>query len=330
MRTSWLLLAGAVAALFLSGCGGRSDSDSTKYLKYQTLPYEIEYLTLDGEPGPQNVGLPLGEKLGYFRDVGIQARIGSPNDPSRVTRDVDQGSAEAAIAQEPEVVLAQEEGLPIVIFGSLVSEPTLAMIWLPESGIEKIADLKGKTIAYPGVGFQKDFLEYILAGAGLTLADVKLRNVGDGLADALASGRADAIFGGSGNEEGAFLEARGLEPVVTEATDLGVPGYDELVLIARRDHYAKDPELFERILDASIRGNQAAPEDADAATDAVVAQSLGVAPPGPTRAGIEATTPLLSQDGDVAEAQLEELIGWMHEEGMIRRQIPASSLLAGS
>ncbi len=110
----------------------------------------------------------------------------------------------------------------------------------------------------------------------------------------------------------------------------GSADYDELVLIARRENYAKDPELFERILDASIRGNQAASEDAEAATDAVISQSLGVAPPRPTRAGIEATAPLLSQTGDVDEANLEELIGWMYEQGMIRRKIPASNLLAGS
>ena len=41
-------------------------------------------------------------------------------------------------------------------------------MWLPDSGIEEISDLKGKTIAYPGVPFQKDFLEYILEGAGLS------------------------------------------------------------------------------------------------------------------------------------------------------------------
>jgi putative hydroxymethylpyrimidine transport system substrate-binding protein len=326
MRVFWL--PAAALALLLAGCGGSGNSESDKYLKYQTSPYEIIYLSLDGEPAPRNVGFPLGEKLGYFRDVGIQARISSPNDPARVTRDVSRGVARAAIAHEPEVVLAEAEGLPIVIFGSLVAEPTMAMIWLPKSGIERIADLKGKTIAYPGIPFQEGFLENVLKGAGLTPGDVKLEEVGSDLADALASGRADAIFGGSGNEEGAVLERRGLSPVITGATDLGVPDFDELVLIAGRDDYEKEPELFERILDAAVRGNRAAPEDPEAATEAVVAASLGAAPTRPTRVEVEATAPLLSETGDVDEDELEELIDWMHQQGMIRRKTPASDLLA--
>lgn len=317
----------AVAAVLLAGCGG----DGTDTAEPQGWSYEGEgpWISLDGQAGPENVGPLLANTLGFFRDLGLQPQINTPIFPLRATKYVGQEVADTAIAQEPQVVLAQEEGLPIVIFGSLISEPTMAMIWLPKSGIEGIADLKGKTIAYPGVPFQEDFLEYVLKGAGLTLADVKLKNVGYDLADALTSGRADAAFGGSGNEEGALLETQGFDPVVTEVTDLGVPEYDELVLVARRDRYAKEPELFQRILDASIQGNQAAPEKPGMATKAVVDQGLGTADPIPTQAGIEATAPLLSQTGDVDEEQLEELIDWMHEQGMIRRKPPASDLLAG-
>ena len=323
---SFLLLS-AVAVVLLSGCGGGGDAGSEAS---ENWTFEDLRLNLDWEPGPENVGPVLADRLGYFKDVKLGPWINTPIFPERPTKYVDEKLVETAITQEPQVVLAQEEGWSVVIFGSLVPEATMGMIWLEGSGIDDIGDLKGKTIAYPGVRFQKDFLEYILKGAGLTLADVKLDDAGYDIAAALASGRADAIFGGSDNEEGALLEARGLDPVVTKATDLGIPDYDELVLIARRDRYMKDPELFQRILDASIRGNEAASEDAKAATKAIVDQSFGQASPKPTQAGVEATAPLLSETGEVDEAKLEELIDWMYEQGMIRRKLPVSDLLAGS
>jgi putative hydroxymethylpyrimidine transport system substrate-binding protein len=317
-----LSVLGAVAALFV-GCGGSSADTAEK----QNWVFEALRINLDWEPGPENVGPVLAEKLGYFDDVKLGPWINTPIYPERTTKYVDNESVDAAIALEPQVVLAREEGLSLVIVGSLLPEATLAMIWPEGSGIDEIADLKGKTIAYPGVPFQKDFLEYVLKGAGLSLGDVKLEDVGFDLVPALASGRADAIFGGSGNEEGILLKARGLDPVITEATDLGIPDYDELVLIARPDRYAKDPELFQRILDASIRGNQASGEEPEAAAEAIVDQSFGEAPLKPNQAGVEATAPLLSETGEVDEARLEDLIDWMYEQGMIERRLPVSALL---
>ena len=324
MKRSLLILLLFANVLF-SACG-KSGSDTTEIW----YPYKSPMMSLDGKAGPENVGSQAASQFGYFRDLGVQPKMNAPIEPDRVIENVSLKVVSVGITQEPQVVLAQEEGFSVVLVGSLVSKPTMAMIWLPRTGISGIADLKGKTIAYPGVPFQKDLLEYILGDAGLTLADVKLENVGYELTDVLVSGRADAIFGGSGNEEGAQLETLGFDPVIIKATDLGIPQYDELVLVARPDRYAKEPELFDRILEGSIRGNKEAVEDPLAATEAIVGQSLGTADPRPTRAGVDATAPLLSQTGDVDEEQLEELIDWMHEQGMIDRQIPASDLLAGS
>ena len=321
-----LLLLGVLAVVLLGECGGGSGPESQA--DEQNWTFETLDLNLDWEPGPENVGPVLAGELGYFQDVKLGVTINTPIYPERPTKYVDERLVDAAIAQAPQVMLAQEEGRAIVAVGSLMPEATLAMIWLPDSGINEIADLKGKTIAYPGVPFQKDFLRYVLEDAGLSLAEVKLADVGYELASPLASGRADAIFGGSANEEGALLEARGLDPIVTKATDLGVPDYDELVLVARRDRYAKEPELFQRLLDASIRGNEAATEDAPAATKAIVSQSYGEAPAKPTQAGVEATAPLLSETGEINRAKLKRLIDWMHEEGMIERKIPVSQLVA--
>jgi putative hydroxymethylpyrimidine transport system substrate-binding protein len=320
-----LALLGAVASL-LAGCGGGDSSAGTTQPRPDFQNVRINY---QGVAGPEDAGLAMAEELGYLQEDGIGAWINSPIYPERPTKYVDEELVDAALVHEPQVVLADaNEGRQIVIVGSLVSEPTMAMIWLPESGIEDVADLKGKTIAYPGVPFQKEFLKFVLESAGLAIADVKLENVDNDLVPALVKGRADAIFGGSGNAEGVLLESRGLKPVLTPATELGIPDYDELVLIARRDRYAKDPGMFERMLQASIRGNGAAGDEPQKATEALVDQSFDAIPAKPTEAGIEATAPLLSTTGDVDRAKLEDLIDWMYEQGMMKRKLQASEVLA--
>ena len=73
-------------------------------------------------------------------------------------------------------------------------------------------DLDGKTVATAGIPYQTDYLETILATAGLTADDVKQVDVGFNLLPALLAGRADAILGGFRNIEGVDLAQRGRRP----------------------------------------------------------------------------------------------------------------------
>jgi putative hydroxymethylpyrimidine transport system substrate-binding protein len=322
LRRSLLALLAVASLLF--GCGDGGEGSSTE----SSAPFQSLRLNLESEPSPENVGPVMALKNRDFYELGLGVWINTPIHPDRPIKYVNTKLVEAAVAHEPELVLTAAAGLPVVAFGSLIPEPTMAMIWLPDSGIESIADLEGKTIAYPGVPFQKAFLEFVLAEAGLTLADVKLENVGHDLAPALVQGRADAIFGGSPSVEGAVLEARGLEPVITPVSELGIPAYDELVLVVRRDKFAANPDLYRRLLEASVRGNAAAAEDPKVAAEAIVDQSFGVAPAKASEAGVEAVAPLLSETGEIDAEQLEGLIAWMHAEGMIEREPSVSELLA--
>lgn len=285
------------------------------------------HLTLDGEPGPETAGVLTAYELGYFTEAGIDLTITSPIYPSRPISYVMQG-IDVGISHEPQVALVKDKSLPLVAIGSLVSEPTLSMISPAKSKIDDIADLKGKTIAYPGVPFQKEFLEVILEREGLDLSDVKLEWAGYELVQALLSGRADAIFGGSWNVEGAALETQGAKPVAIRAPELEIPPYNELVVIAKEDRVAKEPDLFRRFMEAVERGTAAAIEDPEAAADAISTRSFGTADPKATKAGLELTLPLLSETGSIDPEQASDLIDWMHEEGLIDDELPASDLVA--
>ena len=74
----------------------------------------------------------------------------------------------------------------------------------------------------------------------------------------MIAGRADAMFGGFLNVEGVDLAERGLDPRVVPVDELGVPTYDELVLVADADRVAEDPEPIREFLAALERGTYAA------------------------------------------------------------------------
>ena len=328
MRGNWAarVLAAAALAALLAGCGAGSDADTAT--TSPAGPREVN-VVLNGYDGPENVGILMADDRGYFHDVELFPTITSPSVPERPVDYVASGLSDIGISHQPQVVMASEEGVPIIAVGSLIAQPTAAMIWLRKSKIGGIADLKGKTIAVPGIPFQRSFLQSVLARVGLTLEDVKVKVVSYDLVSALAKGRADAIFGGSRNLEGAELEAEGLEPVITPVEDLGVPGYEELVVIAGSEFAVENPQLIRDFMSAVARGTTAAVEDPEAAL-AVIEKSVEADSDlsrSATEAGVEATLPLLSEDGQMSTDQAGDLVDWMHAEGLIQQQPPLWGLL---
>jgi putative hydroxymethylpyrimidine transport system substrate-binding protein len=323
----WLAM--AVVTAVLAGCGGDGASSTTA--EAPKLPPELRTIevSLNAYEGPEHVGILMAKANGYFEDVGLEVAAGSPANPSRPVRYVLSEVSELGVSHMPQVAISQEKGKPIIAVGSLISQPTAAMIWLPSSGIESIADLQGRTVAIPGLPFQKALLQSVLVRAGLKLSDVKLKLVSYKSVPVLTSGKADAIFGGSDNVDGAELRALGLKPVVTSAEDLGIPPYEELVVFASRDRVAKEPQLIRDFLAAVGRGTTAAIRNPRRAIEVL---ESGVEPnPDATRKGVrlgvEETLPLLSASGEMDPVQAEGLVDWMHEEEMLQKKLPATELL---
>jgi ABC-type nitrate/sulfonate/bicarbonate transport system substrate-binding protein len=331
VRLRWLP---AVAALLLLvGCGAQTSAGTTESpgagARGGAGGTKEAWISVGDYLGPQSIGILMAKELGFFEDLGIDMAVTSAATPDGPIQYVQDEVVEFGVTRQPEVVLAAKEGPPITAVGALISRPTEAMIWLKKSGIDGISDLKGKTIAIPGLPFQEDFLQGLLEKNGLSIDDVELKRVGYRLARTLASGQADAIFGGSWNMEGAALAARHLKPVITRVPGLGLPAYDEQVLVARDDLISRDPRLVEDVLAAVARGTAVAVEHPEAAIKLI---EKGVeTDPHITLKGIEAevgaTLPLLSESGYMSTAQAADLVDRMHEEGWIKRRVPIPELL---
>ena len=150
----------------------------------------------------------------------------------------------------------------MVAVAALVPRPLTSLISLPEAGIAEPADLAGKTIATAGIPYQAAYLEAILDEAGLVARRRRAgQDVGFNLLPAVLSGSADAMLGGFLNVEGVDLAERGENPRVVPVDELGIPTYDELVLVASTDRVADDPEAIRLFIAALERGTRAAVDD---------------------------------------------------------------------
>jgi len=324
----------------MAGCGGGNEATADKYLEClrgtdaQTFEKRLQspreaWVSLHRYMGPEVAGILMAEERGYFEDVGLAMTITSGNRPDAPIGYVVDETVEFGLAQQPQLVMAKEEGKPVIAVGALIPRATAAIIWLDKSRMNGIADLEGKTIAFPGLPSQRALLESLLKRAGLTLEDVDLRPVGYRLVPPLVNDRADAIFGGSGNIEGTALEARGLKPVVIPVGSLGIPAYEELVVAARADRAAKNPQLVRDFMSAVARGNVAAVEDPQGAVEAIEGhlEKDPTSDRKATEAGVEATLPLLAKTGCMDPERAARLAGWMSEQGLVRQAPPVSELL---
>jgi putative hydroxymethylpyrimidine transport system substrate-binding protein len=326
MREATAILAALLTALagLQIGCGEKAEELGG------AQPEQLD-LVLDFYVNPDHAGIYTALERGYFEAAGLEVRPRVPADPAAPIKQVAAGQADLAISYEPEVLLARDQGLDVVAVAAIVPEPLTSLIWIEDSGLRRVADLGGRTVATAGIPYQAAFLDAITAEAGLEADEVERVDVGLNLLPAVLSGRADAMLGGFENVEGVDLRVRGENPTVLGVEELGVPTYDELVLVAQGERVREDPEAIRLFIAALERGTEAAVEDPPAATEAVLAAGEGL-DPRLTRAEVEATLPLLEEPpegpyGAMKPEQWERFGGFLYDEGLLSERPVVSEAL---
>lgn len=214
-----IFLAAGLAALTLAATGAAHAAE-----KFTVV--------LDWFVNPDHAPLVIAKEKGFFAAAGLDVELIEPADPAAPPRFVAAGQADAAVSYQPSLQLAIKEGMKLVRFATLVETPLNTLIALADGPIRTPKDLKGRKIGYSSEGLEDAILVQILEHAGLKRADVELINVNFALTAALLSKQVDAVIGGYRNFELTEIELAGRKAVAFYPEELGVPPYDELVLIA--------------------------------------------------------------------------------------------------
>jgi putative hydroxymethylpyrimidine transport system substrate-binding protein len=274
MRSKCALgLCALLCAVTLAGCGEKTETVTPSAAHTQTLS-----LMLDWFPNADHVGLYQAIAEGDFAKVGLHVDVHTPSDPSLPLKLVEAGKVDLAISYEPEVFLARNQNLPLVSIAAIVQQPLTSIISLGSKKITRVAQLRGKTVGDAGIPYQHAYLDTILAHAGVPVSSVKEVNVGANLVPAMLSKRVDATLGGFWNYEAIQLTQLKKRPNVIRVNTVGVPAYDELVLVAKRATLVKKADQIRRFVQALARGYAAVRANPQAAVSNLLSANPGLVP----------------------------------------------------
>lgn len=314
--------------LALAGCGGggadgRTGAGETAKLR----------VALDWFPNPDHVALFYAADHGLYGEQGLSVAFDVPSDATAGLELVATRSFDLAVFYEGDMFFAAQEGLPVVAVASLVPVPLNVLMSLADSNVQGPDDLAGATIGVPGLPFDDAILATIRESQGLTEDDVRSVNVGYDLVPALLTRKVDAVIGAYFNIEGVHVESQtGRPPTITRLDDLGVPTYDELVVVANRERLDEEPryaEAVRRFLVALAAGVEAARADEagsiasmEAHTEYSAEEIAGMVP---------ATLPLLASPAGLPPGCLDlaawRVFGdWMLDRGLLENPVDPSRI----
>jgi len=222
MKHKYLIVFFIVAALL----GGVSNTLTASEKMSVVLDWFV-----NPDHGPLFIALEKGFFSRQVLDVSFQVPS-NPNDPPKL---VAAKNADIAVSYQPQHYLHVDQGLPLVRIATLVATPLNTLVVLADSDIKNLAQLKGKTVGYSIGGFETVILKAMLESQGLSLDSVKLINVNFSLSPSLFSKSTDAVIGAFRNFELNQMDIEGRPGRAFYVEEYGIPSYDELILVARRD-----------------------------------------------------------------------------------------------
>jgi putative hydroxymethylpyrimidine transport system substrate-binding protein len=263
-----LVAVAAVGAVGAAACGAPAGGAPTGTAA--TTPPAALNVELDWVPNPDHVGLYYAQHQGYFTRQRLTVNFRVPSSAADPLKLVGLNKADLAISYEPELFYAQQEHLPVTAVAAVVPVPLNGLIVSPKLEITSLCQIRGHSVGFAGVPSDFAFYDTLLRTCHLSRQQVPYTTVGYKLAQSILSGKVDSIIGGYRNVE-AIQISQEMEQRATDfpANQLGVPDYDELVLVANSARLKSDPHyagVVRRFLAAFLAGTAAAMRNPAGAT----------------------------------------------------------------
>jgi putative hydroxymethylpyrimidine transport system substrate-binding protein len=287
---------------------------------------------LDWFPNPDHIALYLAQQNGDFARRHLKVTFEAPSNSTDALKLVSLGQVPLAISYEPETITAATDGLNVAAVAAMIPTALNSLIISGKSGVSGPAGLAGKTVGTDGDPVSAQMLKVVLKKYSLSLSQIQLETVNEGLVPAIAHSKVSAIISGYRNVEGIQLRSLGLDPEVYPVTREGVPKYDELVIIASKSRLASDPAYRTTVREflAGLGQGAAAAEANPAAALAAITPVAKAYSPALLKQMVYATAPLLKNPagfGAMSVTQWQSFANWMKSDGLITQPVQASSVV---
>jgi len=273
--------------------------------------------------------IQLAKGKGYFSEAGLDVNFQVARGGVDVAKQVGAGNAPLGgiVADGP--IMVRGNGIPVKIVAVFGGKGFMQTVVREDSGIEKPADLKGKTLTV--MSFQ-DTTFYallgLLASVGLTQNDVNIQAAGPtGVWESVATGKSVGMAG----------VPDWIPPIQAAGVKIRVIPTDEYFPhmaqgIAVSDQLIKEkPELIRKFVKAALRGMKDMMDDPDKAADdfvRFVPEWKGKETAVRTAFNYYAKLvyPGQSQLGEVSAERLSKLQDFYLEKGFIQKKTPVAEL----
>lgn len=234
------------------------------------LAAESVELILDWVPNTNHTGLFVAQDLGYFEEAGVDITIRRPPEGS-TTELVGVGQAEFGISFQDTLAPRLVGGLPVTAVAAIIEHNTSGIIATKDSGINKPADLTGKSYGTWNDPVELAIVEYLVNKDNGKFADVKLvPNTDDNSIVAMVNKAFDSAW--------IYYAWDGImaDFVDLETNYFNLRDYDDAfdfyspIIIANNDYLKANDEEAHKIIGAIRRGYQYAMENPEEAADILI------------------------------------------------------------
>ncbi len=190
----------------------------------------------------------VASEMGYFKEEGLEVILQQSYGTTDV-RMLGAGQADVAFPSPAVQLVAHGNNIPIKSFFAIDQRNIWAYAVLPNSGINSISDLKGKTISLGDAGWSQ-ISNPLLRRAGVDPKDVEYVPAGENRAQLVWEGKIDAVL--TWEKEYQLWQAQGMDFQIIYAADY----FDTCAssIATNTKTIEKNPELLKRFGRAVAKG----------------------------------------------------------------------------